>query len=142
MVTCETVTEAVCEDEVSGYTARPRCSSVPRQQCSLAKQRVQKVTPETSCDKQPVEVCAPRGCGFVNVRYSLQFCILNWILSTSSLTNSHLQGPVICTDRVKTIVVDKPVEECALEPIKSCNQVRDHCHKYNLIVNILYSLAR
>ena len=70
VVTCETVTEAVCEDEVSGYTARPRCSSVPRQQCSLAKQRVQKVTPETSCDKQPVEVCAPRGCGFVNVRYS------------------------------------------------------------------------
>ena len=68
VVTCETVTEAVCEDEVSGYTARPRCSSVPRQQCGLAKQRVQKVTPETSCDKQPVEVCAPRGCGLVNVR--------------------------------------------------------------------------
>ena len=63
-------------------------------------------------------------------------------MSTSSLTTSHLQGPVICTDRVKTIVVDKPVEECALEPIKSCNQVRDHCHKYDLIVNILYSLAR
>ena len=72
VVTCETVTEAVCEDEVSGYTARPRCSSVPRQQCSLAKQRVQKVTPETSCDKQPVEVCAPRGCGFVNVRCGTQ----------------------------------------------------------------------
>ena len=139
MVTCETVTEAVCEDEVSGYTARPRCSSVPRQQCSLAKQRVQKVTPETSCDKQPVEVCAPRGCGFVNVRCGTHDSSLDVV---NIFTTSHLQGPVICTDRVKTIVVDKPVEECALEPIKSCNQVRDHCDKYNLIVNILYSRPR
>ena len=130
MVTCETVTEAVCEDEVSGYTARPRCSSVPRQQCSLAKQRVQKVTPETSCDKQPVEVCAPRGCGFVNVRCGTHDSSLD---ADNIFTTSHLQGPVICTDRVKTIVVDKPVEECALEPIKSCNQVRDHCYKQNLV---------
>ena len=28
-----------------------------------------------------------------------------------------------CSDKVKTIVVDKPVEECALEPVKSCSQV-------------------
>ena len=34
-----------------------------------------------------------------------------------------LQGPVICNDRVKTVVVDHPVEECALEPVKSCDQV-------------------
>ena len=33
------------------------------------------------------------------------------------------EGPVICNDRVKTVVVDHPVEECALEPIKSCDQV-------------------
>ena len=26
-----------------------------------------KVSPETGCDKEPVELCAPRGCGFVNV---------------------------------------------------------------------------
>ena len=28
-----------------------------------------------------------------------------------------------CTDKIKTIVVDKPVEECAIEPVKSCSQV-------------------
>ena len=33
------------------------------------------------------------------------------------------EGPVICNDRVKTVVVDHPVEECALEPVKSCHQV-------------------
>ena len=33
------------------------------------------------------------------------------------------EGPVICNDRVKTVVVDHPVEECALEPVKSCDQV-------------------
>ena len=36
-----------------------------------------------------------------------------------------VEGPVICNDRVKTVVVDHPVEECALEPIKSCHQVTD-----------------
>ena len=34
-----------------------------------------------------------------------------------------MKGPVECSDKVKTIVVDKPVEECALEPVKSCSQV-------------------
>ena len=29
----------------------------------------------------------------------------------------------MCTDHVKTIVVDKPIEECALEPVKSCSMV-------------------
>ena len=61
-------------------------------------------------------------------------------MTTSSLS-SLLQGPVVCTDRVKTIVVDKPVEECALEPIKSCNQVRDLSDKYNLIVSKYFVFA-
>ena len=37
--------------------------------------------------------------------------------------NFPSEGPVICNDRVKTVVVDHPVEECALEPVKSCHQV-------------------
>ena len=37
-----------------------------------------------------------------------------------------------CADRVKTVVVDKPVEECSLEPVKTCSQVHHyHLHCYH-----------
>ena len=66
---CETVEEKKCEDVVSGYTSSLQCSSFPREKCRLEKRKTKKVSPETGCDKEPVELCAPRGCGFVNVRY-------------------------------------------------------------------------
>ena len=69
MVTCETVSEEVCHQEVQGYTSSDKCNTFPREQCSVTKQKVKKVTPETGCDKQPVELCAPRGCGFTSVTY-------------------------------------------------------------------------
>ena len=31
-----------------------------------------------------------------------------------------LQGPVQCRDKLKTVVVDNPVEECDMEPIRTC----------------------
>ena len=34
-----------------------------------------------------------------------------------------MQGAVACHDRVKTIVVDKPIEECNIEPVRSCTHV-------------------
>ena len=39
----------------------------PREVCSLEKQQVKKYTPDTSCQKVPKEMCAPRGCGIVEV---------------------------------------------------------------------------
>jgi hypothetical protein len=36
------------------------------------------------------------------------------------LTLPPCQGPAQCRDKLKTIVVDNPVEECDLEPIKIC----------------------
>ena len=48
-----------------------RCSSFPRESCALDKVRVTKLSPETGCDKRPVELCAPRGCALVNVSYIL-----------------------------------------------------------------------
>ena len=66
---CETVEEKKCEDVVSGYTSSLQCSTFPREKCRLEKRKTKKVSPETGCDKEPVELCAPRGCGFVNVRH-------------------------------------------------------------------------
>ena len=71
VVSCETVQEDVCNEVVEGYTTANKCSQFPRQKCSLDRKKVRKVTPETGCSKQPVELCAPRGCGFVNVRIIL-----------------------------------------------------------------------
>ena len=67
VVSCETVQEDVCQDVVEGYLTSSRCKQFPKEKCSLEKKKVKKVTPDTGCNKEPVEVCAPRGCGFVNV---------------------------------------------------------------------------
>ena len=67
---CETVEEKKCQEVVEGYTSSQQCSVFPREKCRLEKRKTKKVSPETGCDKQPVELCAPRGCGFVNVRHS------------------------------------------------------------------------
>ena len=67
VVSCHTVQEEVCSDVVSGYTSATKCSSFPRESCALEKVKVTKLSPETGCDKRPVELCAPRGCALVNV---------------------------------------------------------------------------
>ena len=67
VVSCQTVQEEVCSDVVSGYSTATKCSSFPRESCTVEKVTVTKLSPETGCDKRPVELCAPRGCGLVNV---------------------------------------------------------------------------
>ena len=78
VVSCETVQEDVCNEVVEGYSTNTKCSQFPRQICSLDRRKVKKVTPETGCSKQPVELCAPSGCDFVNV--SAIFHILEHLL--------------------------------------------------------------
>ena len=34
-----------------------------------------------------------------------------------------MQGPVLCDNKMKTIVVDSPVETCDLEPQVTCKQI-------------------
>merc|ERR1711862_36013 len=36
----------------------------PKEVCSVSKKPVKKYTPITGCTKEPVELCAPAGCGF------------------------------------------------------------------------------
>jgi len=95
---CQTVLEQKCKEVTVGYTTKDECDEWPVEKCTVEKKMVKKVTPETGCHKEPVELCAPKGCGFTN-------------------------GPISCHDRVKTIVVDKPVEECNIEPVRSCAHV-------------------
>merc|ERR1711881_755915 len=98
VVECETVIEEKCEDETSGYTTNTRCSKWPKEVCNVSKKAVKKYTPITGCTKEPRELCAPAGCGFK-------------------------QGPEECYDKVQTVVQDSPVEQCTLEPQRTCKHV-------------------
>merc|ERR1711936_1163591 len=67
----------------------------PREVCTLEKQQVKKYTPDTSCTKIPKQLCAPQSCNIV-------------------------EGPVQCRDKVQTVVVDNPIEECVDVPKGIC----------------------
>merc|ERR1712032_1153261 len=74
VVECTIEVEEKCEDETSGYTTNTKCS------------------------KEPRELCAPAGCGFV-------------------------PGDEVCYDKVQTVVQDAPKEQCTLEPQRTCKHV-------------------
>ena len=98
VVSCETVVEEKCIDDVSGYTTSTKCSQWPKEVCNVTKKSVKKVTPITGCSKEPRELCAPAG------------CVLK-------------EGPQECHDKVQTVVQDAPKEECTLEPQRTCKHV-------------------
>jgi len=98
VVSCETVLETKCEPKTIGYVTDPGCKEWPREVCSITKKPVKKYTPITGCHKEPIELCAPAGCQLVP-------------------DEPH------CHDTVKTIVQDKPREECSLEPQRTCKHV-------------------
>jgi len=95
---CRTEQMKKCKEVTEGYTTREDCDEWPVQKCSIEKKKVKKYTPETKCYKEPREHCAPRGCGFRN-------------------------GSIECHNKVKTIVVENPVETCEMEPVRSCKHV-------------------
>ena len=64
---CQTVLEKKCKEVTVGYTTKDECDEWPVEKCSVEKKLVKKVTPEIGCHKEPVELCAPKGCGFSNV---------------------------------------------------------------------------
>ena len=35
----------------------------------------------------------------------------------------NVQGAVQCHDKVKTVIVDNPVEECDMEPLRTCKHI-------------------
>ena len=42
---------------------------------------------------------------------------------TDYLTKYKTQGPVECQEKVKTVVVDNPIEECDMEPLRTCKHI-------------------
>jgi len=98
VTSCRTELMTKCRDVTVGYVTKPECDEWPVERCTLERKLVKKYTPETACYKEPRELCAPRGCGFRN-------------------------GTVECHDKVKTIVVDNPLETCKIEPQRTCKHV-------------------
>ena len=62
-----TETMQKCVDVTQGYQTKAECEEWPVQRCSLERVKVTKYTPETSCQAEPRELCAPVGCGVTNV---------------------------------------------------------------------------
>merc|ERR1712106_1131933 len=95
---CETVEEEKCEDVTDGFKTERKCDTWPKEKCTISNKKVKKYTPHTSCKKVPKEACSPRGCGVK-------------------------EGPVNCQDKVKTIISENPVEDCDMEPLRTCKHV-------------------
>jgi len=95
---CNEVVEEKCTDVTVGYTTEPKCEKWARQECNVVKQEVKKYSPVTSCTKEPREVCASSGCNLV-------------------------EGDEVCHDEEKTIVSQKPIETCNIEPVRVCQHV-------------------
>jgi len=98
VVKCETVQEKRCRTEVNGFLEEEKCDYWPVEKCQVTPTEVKKYTPETSCQKVPREMCAPRGCSIV-------------------------EGDVLCEDKVKAVVINSPVEQCDMEPQSVCKTV-------------------
>jgi len=95
---CKTVEERKCQDVTEGFKTVNKCDTWPVEKCTLEKKMVKKYTPQTSCQKVPKEMCSPKGCGVK-------------------------EGPVQCQDKVKTVIVDSPIEQCDMEPLRTCKHV-------------------
>lgn len=95
---CLPVVEQKCVNVTEGYTTSQQCSDVTRLQCNIKKQTKYKYQPVTECKLEPVEICAPAGCGVK-------------------------EGEEICYDRKIVVVYDKPEETCNLESFKTCQFV-------------------
>ena len=118
VVRCQTEIEEKCEDETSGYTTNTKCYKWPKEVCSVSKKNVKKFTPITACKKEPRRLCAPAGCGFRKVN-DIVYVFMFYIHSEIQFN----QGAKECRDVVKTVVQEKPREECNLEPKKTCKFV-------------------
>ena len=81
VASCQSKTETSCSETTSGYVTSKECRGWPRQVCKVGKcgyirytvtrypnqvvkRPVTKYTPVTGCNKEPVQICAPEGCGY------------------------------------------------------------------------------
>jgi len=98
VTSCHTEQMTKCREVTAGYVTQQECDEWPVERCTVEKKLVRKYTPDTSCHKEPREMCAAQGCGFRD-------------------------GEPVCHDKMKTIVVDNPIENCEIEPQRMCKHV-------------------
>ena len=110
---CTTVNMEKCEDVTIGLITENRCEVWPVQQCSVENRTVTHSNPKTECRKEPRELCAPGDCPLVEVII---------LFRNTVKTLSTVQGGRVCANKMKTVVVDSPVEECDMEPQQVCRQ--------------------
>jgi hypothetical protein len=94
---CRTEDKIKCMEVTEGFRTVEKCDTWPVEKCTLDKKLVDKFTPLTSCEKVGKEMCT-HGCAIT-------------------------EGAVECQDKVKTVIVDNPVEECDMEPLRTCKHV-------------------
>jgi len=95
---CRTEHVEKCVESQVGYVTETDCKKWPKEVCTISKEYKKKLNRITKCDKVPIELCGPAGCGFT-------------------------QGPEQCHDQVKTVITDLPNEECDLQPQRKCSHV-------------------
>ena len=98
VVDCQTVSQEKCRDLSEGSQTRRECQAWPVQKCLVSQRNQTRYSPTTSCSPRPLHLCSPRGC---RVR----------------------EGPVVCQERRETVVRERPVERCELQPQEECGVV-------------------
>ena len=78
--------------------AGEHCVTLGREECRLERRRVVKTTPLTGCDKVARLLCSNPGC-------------------------RRTEGPVQCREEPRTAVVERPVEDCRVSPVRVCRPV-------------------
>lgn len=95
---CLTVNMTKCRPQTVGLVTEERCEVWPVQRCEVKEVNVVKTTPETKCEKVGRRMCPPPGCGLS-------------------------EGPVECQEKMRDVIISNPVEECHMNPIKTCKMV-------------------
>jgi hypothetical protein len=92
---CSIISAPVCWNETINGKLATICRDVPKTECNINTNDLNKSFPETECRKEPNEVCGPEKCPVVTT-----------------------EG---CEDIEKTFVTPVPKERCELKPYKICN---------------------
>ena len=56
-VTCQTVQDTKCNENIVGYSKQVDCVEWPREECTVARVTVKKTIPDTRCEKIPTRIC-------------------------------------------------------------------------------------
>ena len=97
VVKCRTENVEMCKDVTNGFITENKCELWPQEKCDVTQETVKKYSPKVQCKKVGREICTAG-------------CLIK-------------EAEPVCNDKVKAVIISKPVEECDMEPQKVCKQV-------------------